>query len=483
MKNAYPSEIALWIDGEWRGSNGRDVIHVVNPATEQQIGQVPVATEADIDDALRSSGAAFPAWSQTSAWHREAILKRAAVLIEERRPAMAEILTLENGKPLSDAHGELDRVIEAILYCAEEGKRAYGRILPPRSRLLTQSTIKRAIGPVAAFVPWNFPAFLAARKIAAALAAGCTVVLKPPEETPAICMELVRAFIDAGVPSGVLNMLFGVPAQISERLIASPVIRKISFTGSVAVGRQLATMASQQLKPATMELGGHAPVVVFDDVDVEGVAKACAAFKFRNAGQVCLSPSRFYVHASVESAFTDHFVTAAQALRVGDGMAAGTQMGPLNNERRLRAAQSLVADAVQRGARIVAGGERIGNEGWFFPPTVLTRIDESSRILHEEPFCPVAPIMSFENFDEVIARANGTDVGLAAYAFTNRLDRAAEFAERIEAGWIGINNFTPSLSDAPIGGSKDSGLGYEGGPEGLDAYLHSRFVSQSNTVV
>lgn len=480
---AYPQKLSLFVAGEWRDAVGRDTVPVIDPVTGQVLARVPVASEADIDDALHSSQAAFPAWSQTSAWHREAILKRAAALIDERRATLATILTLENGKPLADSNGELDRVIEAIHYCAEEGKRAYGRILPPRSRLLSQSTLKRPVGPVAAFVPWNFPAFLATRKIAAALAAGCTVVLKPAEETPAICIELVRAFVDAGLPNGVLNLLFGVPAQISERLINSPVIRKISFTGSVPVGRLLATMASQQLKPATMELGGHAPVVVFDDVDVERVAKACVAFKFRNAGQVCLSPSRFYVHERIADAFTEHFIGAANALRVGDGMASGTQMGPLNNERRLRAAQGLVEDARGRGARVRAGGERIGRDGWFFAPTVLTQVDAASRLLQEEPFCPVAPILRFESFDEVITRANGTDVGLAAYAFTNQLERAADFAERIEAGWIGINNFTPSLADAPIVGAKDSGLGAEGGPEGLDAYLHTRFVSQLNTQV
>jgi succinate-semialdehyde dehydrogenase/glutarate-semialdehyde dehydrogenase len=468
---AYPRSLSLYIAGQWRGAEGRDLASVT---------ELPLATEADIDDALRAAEQAFPTWSSTTAWQREAILRRAATLIDQRRAELASILTLENGKPLVDSHVELDRVVESILYCAEEGKRAYGRILPPRSRLLTQSTIKRAIGPVAAFVPWNFPAFLAARKIAAALAAGCTVVLKAAEETPAICIELVRAFADAGVPGGALNLLFGVPSQISERLIASPVIRKISFTGSVPVGRLLATMASQHLKPATMELGGHAPVVVFDDVDAERVARTCVGFKFRNAGQVCLSPSRFYVHERIAAPFTEHFVAAAKALRVGDGMASDTQMGPLNNERRLRAAQSLVEDAHRRGAHVETGGERIGREGFFFAPTVLSRVPESAHILRDEPFCPVAPIMTFGSFDEVIERANGIDVGLAAYAFTNQLERAAEFSERIQAGWIGINNFTPSLADAPIGGAKDSGLGYEGGPEGLDAYLHTRFISQSN---
>jgi succinate-semialdehyde dehydrogenase/glutarate-semialdehyde dehydrogenase len=361
---AYPARLSLFVGGQWRHGDGRATAPVIDPATGRELGQLPIATDADIDDALRAAQEAFPAWSATSAWHRETILRKAAALIDERRSRLAAILTLENGKPLADSNVELDRVIESIVYCAEEGKRAYGRILPPRSRGLTQATVKRPIGPVAAFVPWNFPAFLAARKVAAALAAGCTVVLKPPEETPAICIELARAFADAGVPAGALNVLFGVPAQISQRLIASPVIRKVSFTGSVAVGRLLATQASQHLKPATMELGGHAPVVVLDDVDdVARVARACAAFKYRNAGQVCLSPSRFYVQAGIAQAFAEHFVAAAKGLRVGDGMASGTQMGPLNNERRLQAAQALVEDAQERGARVLTGGERIGRRG------------------------------------------------------------------------------------------------------------------------
>jgi succinate-semialdehyde dehydrogenase/glutarate-semialdehyde dehydrogenase len=483
LSGAYPTRLELYVGGEWRGVGTRSTIAVVNPATEVEIGRLPIASEQDIDDALAAARSAFPSWSQKNAWERAAILTRAAAIIEARRAAMTEILTLENGKPLADSSAEIDRVIEAILYCAEECKRAYGRILPPRSRLLTQSSIKRPIGPVAAFAPWNFPAFLSARKAAAALAAGCTVILKPAEETPAVCIELVRAFVDAGIPTGALNVLFGVPAQISRRLIASPIIRKISFTGSVPVGRLLATQAAQHLKPSTMELGGHAPVIVFDDVHTETVARACVAFKFRNAGQVCLSPSRFYVHARIAADFTRHFTDLAKSLRLGEGREIGVQMGPLNNKRRLEAAAALVEEAHGSGARVETGGKRIDRVGYFFPPTVLTNVDEGSRILSEEPFCPVAPIMTFESMDEGIQRANAVEFGLAAYAFTNRADRAVEFSERIEAGWIGINNFTPALADAPIGGLKDSGLGYEGGPEGLDAYVHMRFISQSNELV
>lgn len=476
----YPRELVLHVAGEWRGTEGRDTLPVLNPATGQEIGRLPVATTADIDDALRCAQESFPAWSRATAWDREKILKRAAALVDGRREAIATLLTLENGKPLADSHGELDRVVETILWCAEEGKRAYGRIMPPRAHRLSQVTLKRALGPVAAFVPWNFPVVLAARKVAAALAAGCTVVLKPAEETPASCIELVRAFVDAGLPSGVLNLLYGVPAQISRSLIDSPVIRKISFTGSVSVGKLLAAQAAKHLKPATMELGGHAPVIVFDDVDVEKVATACAAFKFRNAGQVCLSPSRFFVHENIADVFQERFAAIARSIRVGNGLDAQTQMGPLNNARRLEAAQRLVQQACEGGARVLAGGERIGSRGFFFAPTVLANVPQSASVLHEEPFCPVAPIMTFSHLDEVLARANAVDVGLAAYAFTNRMDRAAEFSERVEAGWIGINNFTPALADAPISGLKDSGLGAEGGPEGLDAYLHTRFVSQSS---
>lgn len=483
LSGAYPTRLELYVGGEWRGVEGRSTIAIINPATEVEIGRLPVASEQDIDDALAAARSAFECWSQRSAWERAAILTRAAAIIDARRTTLAEIITLENGKPLADSNGEIDRVIEAVLYCAEECKRAYGRILPPRARLLTQSSIKRPIGPVAAFAPWNFPAFLTARKAAAALAAGCTVVLKPAEETPAICIELVRAFVDAGVPSGALNLLFGMPAQISQRLIASPIIRKISFTGSVSVGRLLATQASQYLKPSTMELGGHAPVIVFDDVDAEKVARTCVAFKFRNAGQVCLSPSRFYIHTKIAAAFTKYFVDFAKALRLGEGRETGVQMGPLNNRRRLEATTALVEQARDTGARVQTGGKRIDRAGYFFPPTVLTNVGEGARILSEEPFCPVAPIMTFESLDEAIQRANAVEFGLAAYAFTNRTDRAAEFSERIEAGWIGVNNFTPSLADAPIGGMKDSGLGYEGGPEGLDAYMHTRFISQSNELV
>ena len=478
----YDVELGLYIAGQWRSGGARRTIAVVNPASEEVLAALPLATEQDIADALASSQVGFEIWRSTSAWERQVIMTRAADLIEQRRETLARVLTLENGKPLADARGEIDRVIETILWCAEEGKRAYGRLLQPRQPGLMQATVKRPIGPVAAFAPWNFPAVLVARKLAAALAAGCSIILKPAEETPGVCVGIIRAFVDAGVPSGVINMLFGEPSMVSERLIASPVTRKVSFTGSVPVGRLLSSLAAQQLKPVTMELGGHSPVVVFDDVDVKAVAKACAGFKFRNAGQVCVSASRFFVHENIYEAFVREFVAIANAIKVGDGREEGVVMGPLANQRRLEATKDLVADAKARGATVAAGGEQMSGRGFFFPPTVLTDLDLQSRILHEEPFCPVAPIMPFRDFDEVMELANGVDFGLAAYAFTRSIQRAALVSEAFDAGWIGINSFTPALADAPISGTKQSGIGHEGGPEGLDAYLQTRFISQMSSV-
>lgn len=478
----YDVKLGLYIDGQWRTGDERSTIPVINPATEAVLAQLPLATQQDIDDALASSLEGFQVWRNTSAWDRQVVMNKAAELIRSRHEALARVLTLENGKPIGDSRGEIDRVVETIEWCAEEGKRTYGRLLPPRQPELMQTTVKRSVGPVAAFAPWNFPAVLVARKVAAALAAGCSVIIKPAEETPGACVGIIRAFADAGLPKGVINMLFGEPSVVSEQLIASPITRKVSFTGSVPVGRLLSVLAAKQLKPVTMELGGHSPVVVFDDVDVHAVATACATFKFRNAGQVCVSASRFFVHERVYEEFTRVFVEHANRLKIGNGLEDGVAMGPLANARRLEAALELVADARSRGATVAAGGERRFDRGYFMQPTVLTDLDPNSRILHEEPFCPIAPIMPFSDFDEVMQRANGVDFGLAAYAFTNSIKRAAAVSEGFDAGWIGINSFTPALVDAPISGTKQSGIGHEGGPEGLDAYLQTRFVSQASSI-
>lgn len=474
---SYPRELQFHVAGEWRGE-GRNAIDVENPANGENIGRLPLVTQQDVDNAVESSVRGFQAWSMKSPWARADILLRAEQLIANDTERLARVLTIENGKPLADSLGELDRVRETLVFNAEEAKRTFGRVYPPRERGLTQTMLKRPLGPVAAFAPWNFPAVLAIRKIAPALAAGCSVILKPAEECPAICIELVRILIRAGVEPEALNLLFGEPDMISRRLIEAPAIRKITFTGSIPVGRLLAERAGRNLKHLTMELGGHAPVVVFDDADAARVARRCAAFKFRNAGQVCLAPSRFLVHERIYDAFLSEFRQVAESLTVGPGLEPETQMGPLANRRRLDAAERLVEDVASRGGRIRSGGKRLGEKGYFYAPTVLTDLDPQSAILQEEPFCPVAPIMPFSNFEEAMEAANRNDVGLSAYAFTNDLATAHRFSEEIEAGWIGINDFVPLLADAPIAAHKQSGLGYEGGAEGLDSFMETRFISQ-----
>lgn len=478
MNQDYPVNLPIFVAGHWRSGEGRTTIPVENPVDETTLGELTAANENDIADAIASAKDGLAEWSRFSAWDRAVVLLKAERLIAGQQQRLARMLTLENGKPLADSSGELVRVRETLVYCAEEAKRTYGRVMPTRASDMVQYSYKRPVGPVAAFSPWNFPAVLAIRKAAAALAAGCSVILKPAEETPAICIELVGLLLEAGVPANALNLLFGNPAQISDALIESPVIQKISFTGSIPVGKLLAAKAGAYLKSVTMELGGHAPVIVYDDVDVAKVAGMCAGFKYRNAGQVCLAPSRFFVHESILDEFTKCLVQHAQAIKTGDGLDAATQMGPLANSRRMDAAQRLVCDAEALGGKVWTGGKRIGNKGYFFEPTVIGNLDPEAKILTEEPFCPVAPILGFAEDDDVISLANGNDVGLSAYAFTNRLDRAHEFSERIVAGWLGINDFTPLLADAPVNGLRNSGLGMEGGPEGLDAYLETRFLSQ-----
>lgn len=478
----YDSKLELFIGGQWCTGSNREAVDVFDPATEELIGKLPVATPQDLDDALESAQKGFQIWRSKSAWERQEYMSRAATFLSERRDDIAEKLALETGKPLADAKGEMDRVVETILWNAEEGKRVYGRLMPPRKEGMQQMTVKRPVGPVAAFAAWNFPAVLVARKVAAALAAGCSIVIKPAEETPASCIAIAQAFDDAGLPKGVLNMVFGVPAQISSHLIASPIIKKISFTGSVQVGRLLSTQAAEHLKPVTMELGGHSPVIVCEDVNIPKVAAACAGFKFRNAGQVCVTASRFFVHEKVYDDFLECFQNEVQKIKVGHGMEQGTTMGPLSNDRRLNAAQDLVDDAVYGGATVVMGGKRLGAKGYFFEPTILTNLAADSKILHDEPFAPIASILPFSNLEDVMQQANSVEYGLAAYAFTDSVARVSYITEAFEAGWIGINNFTPALADAPISGVKNSGIGYEGGPEGLDAYIHTRFVSQSATI-
>jgi succinate-semialdehyde dehydrogenase / glutarate-semialdehyde dehydrogenase len=476
MSTGY-ANLELYIDGKWTGGNGRGE-DVINPATEKPLARLPHASTADLDQALEAAKKGFVVWRATSAYDRSKIMRKAADLMRERHDAIAKILVQEQGKVYPEARGEVITSADIIDWYAEEGRRAYGRIVPGRGKGLRQIVLQEPVGVVAAFTPWNFPTLTPARKIGGALAAGCSLILKASEETPGACVEMVRCFADAGVPAGVLNLVFGVPATISEHLVTKDDVRKISFTGSIPVGKHLAQLAAKGMKRATMELGGHSPVVVFADADPEKSAETIAAFKFRNAGQVCISPTRFYVQEPVYDRFLARFTEYAKAIKVGDGMEKGMAMGPMANSRRIDTMESFVNDAKDRGGKIVTGGSRRGNQGYFFEPTVITDVPDDSKIMTEEPFGPVAPVVRFKTFDEVVERANSLPYGLAAYAFTNSAQTATLIGDALQSGMVGVNSIAISTPETPFGGIKESGYGSEGGLEGLQAYFNTKFISQ-----
>ncbi len=474
------SDVSLFIDGSWSGSAAGKTIAVLNPATGEAIGKVAHAEQADLDRALAAAAKGFETWRKMSAYERAKIMRKAGSLMRERVEEIARVMTTEQGKPLAEARTETALAGDVIEWFAEEARRAYGRVVPARAPGIYQLVVKEPVGVAAAFTPWNFPINQAVRKISAALAAGCSIVIKGPEETPGSCAELVRAYADAGVPEGVINLVFGVPGDISSYLIAHPLVRKISFTGSTAVGKQLAALAGAHMKRVTMELGGHAPAIVFEDADVEAATKILSANKFRNAGQVCIAPTRFLVQEKVYDDFVDRFVTVAKGLKVGDGLDPQTQMGPLAHERRVAAMEGFITDAVQKGAELVAGGKRIGNKGYFFEPTVLTNVPKTARMMNEEPFGPVAMISPFREFDDAVKEANRLDYGLASYAYTRSAKTANAIAGAVESGMISINHHGLALPEVPFGGVKDSGYGSEGGLEAIEAYLVTKFVSQAS---
>lgn len=474
----YP-DTRLLIANTWTEGAGRRSLPVVNPATGDVIGTAAHAERADLDRALDAASAGFAAWKRVSIHERSKILRKAADLLRERADTIAPLLTLEQGKTLAEAKSEISNSADTIDWFAEEGRRAYGRVIPARSEGVYQLVLKEPVGPVAAFTPWNFPLFQIVRKVAPALAAGCSIIVKAPEETPASPAELVRAFVDAGVPPGVVNLVYGDPAEISSYLIAHPVIRKISFTGSTAVGKQLAALAGAHMKRATMELGGHAPVIVFDDADATLAARTMAAGKYRNGGQVCLSPTRFLVQELVYDTFVQEFVAAATRIKVGSGLDPDTNMGPLANPRRIAAIDATLEDATRHGAKVAAGGHRIGSKGNFFAPTVVTGLSNEARAMNDEPFGPLAIINPFGSFDDAVREANRLPYGLAAYAWTKSAKTANAIASAVESGTISINHIGPAVPEVPIGGIKDSGYGSEGGLEGLESYLNAKFVSQA----
>ena len=473
------TDLQLFIDGKWLGGEGRKGEDVVNPATGKVLAHLPHASAADLDAALAAAEKGFKLWKTTTAYDRSKIMRKAADLLRERADHVSKVLVQEQGKVYPEARGEVLTSADIIDWCAEEGRRSYGRLVPGRQNGVRQLVTQEPVGVVAAFTPWNFPTLTPVRKIAGALGAGCSIIIKASEETPGACVELVKCFADAGLPAGVLNLVFGVPSTVSEHLITADAVKKISFTGSIPVGKLLAGLAAKGMKKATMELGGHSPVVVFADADPEKAADTIAAFKYRNAGQVCISPTRFYVQEQNYNKFVARFTEYAKGIKLGDGLEKGITMGPLANARRLDAMESFVNDSKDRGGKILAGGSRHGNQGFFFQPTVITDVPDDSKIMTQEPFGPLAPIVPFKTFDEVVERANSLEYGLAAYAFTSSGATATAIGDAIQSGMVGINSVAISTPETPFGGIKESGYGSEGGIEGLQAYMNTKFISQA----
>ena len=473
----YPV-LKLFIAGRWREGEGRCTEPVLNPSTGMVLGELPHATETDLDEALTSSAKGYEIWRKMSPVERARILQRAAALITDRNEQIARLITLELGKPIAESRVETETAAGIFAWNAEEGRRAYGRVIPSRNRAIQQIVIREPLGPIAAFAPWNAPAITPARKISSALAAGCSVIIKPSEETPATALAIAGLLEEAGLPAGVLNVVFGNPAQISQKLVGSPIIRGITFTGSTEIGKQLGALAVQTMKRMTLELGGHAPVVIFGDVDPEAAALSAVAAKFRNSGQVCTSPTRFFVQDSIHDRFAAKFSELANAMIVGDGFDAATKMGPLANARRVESMERFVEDARTRQIAISAGGKRCGDQGFFYRPTVLSHVDENCMASNIEPFGPLAATAPFQTMDDAIRLSNRLPFGLASYVMTNDLRSSAAISEAIQSGNVIVNHWQASLPETPFGGHKDSGVGSEGGIEGLSEFQSIKFVSQ-----
>ncbi|MGR9235159.1 succinate-semialdehyde dehydrogenase/glutarate-semialdehyde dehydrogenase [Rhizobium leguminosarum] len=475
QRYAYPP-IGLLIDGEWIYDRPA-LCDVENPSDETILGQVPKATAQDLQNALESSARGFEIWRKTPPSERAALMRRAAALVRERAADIAPVFTLELGKTLSESLAEIERSATFLDWDAEELRRMYGRIVPTDPPI-QQYVVREPIGPVAAFTPWNVPMSAPSRKISASLAAGCSIILKPAEETPATACLFAQCFLDAGLPKGVLNVVFGDPDEVSHALVLSPITRLVTLTGSINVGKHLTRLAVETMKPVLMELGGHAPVLIDENVDVDAVAQMAINWKFRMAGQFCSAPSRFLIHRSGYGKFVESLATKASQLKVGDGFAEGVQMGPLANRRRLAAMQDLVDDAVANGARLATGGQRVGNRGWFYAPTVLADVPLDARIMSEEPFGPLAPCAPVDSMDEALTISNSLNMGLAAFVFTNSMERADHLSRELQVGSVALNVFTSPGADAPFGGIRESGIGREGGPEMYHSYTVAKTIAE-----
>jgi succinate-semialdehyde dehydrogenase/glutarate-semialdehyde dehydrogenase len=478
MSVDYPA-LELVIAGSRIGAGERAISPVINPSTGASLGELPHATTADVDEAIDAAAKGFDRWRRISPLDRGRVLRRAAEGIRAQRERLGWLIASEMGKPVAEARRDADTAAEMFEWAAEEARRAYGRVIPPRTAGVRQLAIVEPVGPVAAFSGWNSPAITPSRKLSGALAAGCSVVIKPSEETPATALLIVGALEAAGLPPGVVNVLFGNPGEIAERLAGSEAIRQVTFTGATAVGKHLAEIGARTLKRMVMELGGHAPVVIFGDVDPEEVATTAVAAKYRNAGQICTSPTRFYVHESIHDRFVARFVEVARAWPVGDPFDDRTKMGPLANARRLEAMQAMTADARRHGVEIAVGGEHIEGRGFFYKPTLLANVDPRCLAANVEPFGPLAMTAPFRTFDEVVAAANRLPFGLAAYAFTRDAKTAIAISDALDSGCVVVNHWTVSLPETPFGGVKDSGFGHEGGVEGLTAFQKLKYVTQA----
>ncbi|MGB0506848.1 MAG: NAD-dependent succinate-semialdehyde dehydrogenase [Pikeienuella sp.] len=469
--------IKLLINGEWRDGDGGGE-DILNPADDTVLGHCPHASAAQLDEATAAAEAGFKVWRNTTPAARQVVLEKAARILEDRIDEVAVNLTLEMGKPVAESKIEIDFAVNMLRWYGEEGKRAYGRLIPPRIPGARQLAIKEPVGPCLAFTAWNFPSTNVIRKVAGAIGAGCSIVIKPSEETPATAIAIARALQDAGLPDGVLNVVFGVPDTVSRHLLASPVFKKLSFTGSIPVGKHLQKLAADTLKRCTMELGGHSPVIVFDDADVEKALNVMGGFKFRNAGQVCISPTRFYVQENAYAKFVDGFAERAAAQKVGNGLENGVTMGPLIAARRMEVMEDFTSEAVSAGATLKTGGVRMGNQGNFWAPTILSDVPDNAKIMVEEPFGPIAPVAPFKDMDDVLERANSLPFGLAAYAWTSDGKKARVLEDQLESGMIGVNHPGVSMPETPFGGVNESGYGSEGGIEGLEAYQRTKFLSE-----
>jgi succinate-semialdehyde dehydrogenase/glutarate-semialdehyde dehydrogenase len=472
-------KLALYIDGTFIEAEGRKTEPVVNPATGDVLAQLPHATREDLDHALQAAQKAFEQWKKTSPLERSAILRKVGQLARERAESIGRNITLDQGKPLAESVGEVMVCAEHAEWHAEECRRIYGRVIPPRRPDVRQFVLREPVGVCVAFTPWNFPFNQAIRKMVAALGAGCTLVLKGPETAPSAVVALARLFHDAGLPAGCLNLVWGVPSEISEYLIKSPIVRKVSFTGSIPVGKQLAALAGAHMKRGTWELGGHSPAIVFDDADVDQAATMLAKLKTRNAGQVCVSPSRFFVQRGIYERFSAKFIETIGSTKLGSGLEKSTQMGPLAHARRLQAMEAFMEDVHAHGGEVVLGGSRLKDSaGFFFPPTVVTGLPDHAKLMTEEPFGPIAPLVPFTEPADAIRRANSLPYGLSAYVFTESLKTATYAANALESGMVNINHFGSALAETPFGGVKESGIGSEGGTETFDGYLVTKFVTQ-----